>query len=383
MSRDHCLERPRDGPTRPGTRLADGLRCCDDHQVGTSNAVPGPPVVLMSGPPDQVLELLGLRRHQVVAVKDVPLGNGNWLVETAGGRRFVLRRYHARVTGEDLAYEHAVLGHLATSGWTVPVAISEPVSWQDCWYCLTRYVPGEAVTAEDASQRRRRGRDLGRLHLALRGLDERIGQRPGWRPQHTAVTVHAADDWEECIRGLASVSPRLASWAQAAATQARDSLTAIGAADLPVMVVHGDFAEWNVHYEHGRLAGVIDFGLTHVDTRPYELAIARTYRAPQAVDAYRAELAASGWPLSELEEVAIAPVYGAFRVGMAASEMEDARITGSYDLAMIERQLSRTGTAAPLRGARERNVDFRYRACRRPRHSWSSGRHGVVTSTRP
>jgi hypothetical protein len=71
---------------------------------------------------------------------------------------------------------------------------------------------------------------------------------------------------------------------------------------------------------------------------------------PQAIDAYRAELAASGWPLSELEEAAIAPVYGAFRVGMAAAEMEDGRITGSYDLAMIERQLSRTATAAPLRG---------------------------------
>jgi hypothetical protein len=35
---------------------------------------------------------------------------------------------------------------------------------------------------------------------------------------------------------------------------------------------------------------------------------------------------------------------------MAAAEMEDGRTTGSYDLAMIERQLSRTGTAAPLRG---------------------------------
>jgi Ser/Thr protein kinase RdoA (MazF antagonist) len=305
-------------------------------------------MVLMSGPPDEVLDRLGLRRHRVVALRDVPLGNGNWLVAMAGGQRFVLRRYYTRATREDLAYEHSVLSHLAAVGWAVPTAASEPVFWRDCWYCLTRYVPGEAVTAEDASQRSRRGRDLGRLHLALRGLDERIGQRPGWRPQHTAVTVRTANDWEECVRGLASVSPRLASWAQAAATRTQDSLAAIGAAGLPVMVVHGDFAEWNVHYVHGKLAGVIDFGLTHVDTRPYELAIARTYRAPQAIDAYRAELAASGWPLSELEEAAITPVYRAFRVGMAAAEMEDGRITGSYDLAMIERQLSRTGTAAPL-----------------------------------
>jgi Ser/Thr protein kinase RdoA (MazF antagonist) len=280
-------------------------------------------------------------------MKDVPLGNGNWLVEAAAGPRFVLRRYHAWTAREDLSYEHAVLSYLVGIGWVVPAAVGAPVFWQDRWYCLTRYVPGDALTAEDASQRSRRGRDLARLHLALRGLHERIGQRPGWRAQHTAVSVRAADDWEECLRGLASVSPRLARWAQAAATQAHDSLTAIGAADLPVMVVHGDFAEWNVHYEHGRLAGVIDFGLTHVDTRPYELAIARTYRAPQAIDAYRAELAASGWPLSELEEAALVPVYHAFRVGMAIAEMAGGRITGSYDLAMIERQLSRTGTAAP------------------------------------
>jgi Ser/Thr protein kinase RdoA (MazF antagonist) len=40
----------------------------------------------------------------------------------------------------------------------------------------------------------------------------------------------------------------------AAGTQVHDSLAALGAGDLPVMVVHGDFAEWNVHYRHGRLA---------------------------------------------------------------------------------------------------------------------------------
>jgi Ser/Thr protein kinase RdoA (MazF antagonist) len=304
-------------------------------------------MVMPASDPGQALNLLGVRPRQIVALSDVPLGNANWLVETADGQRFVLRRYHPQTTREDLSYEHAVLGYLAGIGWVVPVALGEPACWQGWWYCLTRYVPGEAVRAEDAGQRLRRGRDLARLHLALRGFAERIGQRPGWRAQHSAVIVYAGDQWEECVRGLASVSPRLASWAQAAAAQALESLTALGADDLPVMVVHGDFAEWNVHYDRERLAGVIDFALTHVDTRPYELAIARTYRAPEMIDAYRAELAACGWPLSELEEAAIGPVYRAFRVGMAAAEMEDGRIAGHYDLAMIERQLARTATAAP------------------------------------
>jgi Ser/Thr protein kinase RdoA (MazF antagonist) len=297
--------------------------------------------------PDQVLNLLGVRPGRVVAFSDVPLGNGNWLVETVGGERFILRRYRPKTTRPDLAYEHAVLGHLAGLGWVVPAALGEPVCWQGRWYCLTRHVPGEAVRAEDAAQRGRRGRDLARLHLALRGVAERIGQRPGWRPQHCAVTVCGAHRWEERVSGLASVSPRLAAWARAAMTQAHESLAALGTDGLPVMVVHGDFAEWNVHYDRGRLAGVIDFDLTHVDTRPYKLAIARAYRAPEMAGAYRAELAACGWPLSELEEAAVAPVYRAFRVGTAAAEMDDGLVTGNYDLAMIERQLSRTGTAAP------------------------------------
>ena len=294
--------------------------------------------------PDQVLSLLGVRPVRVVVLKDVPLGNGNWLVETAGGLRSVLRRYLPETTEQELAYEHAVLDYLARLGWTVPAALGEPVCWQAQWYCLTRYVPGEAVPAEDLAQRGRRGRDLARLHLALRGAAELLGQRPGWRSQHSAVSVRSDRPWEELVSGLAAVSPRLASWAQAAAAQAHGALAALGADDLPVMVVHGDFAEWNVHYDRERLAGVIDFGLTHVDSRPYELAIARAYRAPEMTDAYRAELAACGWPLSELEEAALTPVYRAFRVGMAAAEMDSGLVTGDYDLPMIERQLSRTAT---------------------------------------
>jgi len=303
--------------------------------------------VKSAGDPGQALNLLGVRPSLVVELRDVPAGNGNWLVETAGGRRFVLRRYQPRATREDLAYEHTVLRYLAGLGWVVPAPLDEPVRWQGCWYCPTELVPGAAVRPEGADQRRRRGRDLAGLHLALRGLADQIGQRPGWRPHHADVTGGDGDHWRECADGLASVSPRLAAWALAAAAEARQALAVLGADELPVMVVHGDFAEWNVFYQGDRLAGVLDFALTHVDTRPYELAIARAYRAPELVDAYRAVLAAGGWPLSELEEAAIGPVYRAFRVGMAAVEMDDGLITGRYDLPMIERQLARTGTAAP------------------------------------
>jgi Ser/Thr protein kinase RdoA (MazF antagonist) len=302
---------------------------------------------VLTGVPARLLEVLGLRPDRITALKDVPVQNGSWLLEMPDGRRLVLRRYHAQAALQDLSYEHSVLRYLARAGWIVSEPVGELVQFEGLWYCPTRYVPGEAIGQESAGQRRRRGRDLARLHLALRGLGERLGQRPGWRAQHTGVCVHTGIDWNACVRGLMEVSPRLGEWARAAATQARDSLLAIGAGALPVMVVHGDFHEQNVHYAHGRLAGVIDFGLTHLDSRPYELAIARTYRAPEAITAYRGELARNGWPLSELEEAALGPVNHAFRVDMTAWQMDHGRRTGGYDLAMIERQLSRTGTAPP------------------------------------
>ncbi len=98
-----------------------------------------------------------------------------------------------------------------------------------------------------------------------------------------------------------------------------------------------------MHYQHGRLAGVIDFGLTHLDSRPYELAIARTWRAPAVTEAYRVELAQLGWPLSDLEEAARQPLYHCFRLDQLAWPLTRGLRTGEYDLPAIERQLARIG----------------------------------------
>jgi Ser/Thr protein kinase RdoA (MazF antagonist) len=285
------------------------------------------------GIPEQVADLLGLRGARVSVLKDQPLANGSWLAGT-----LVLRRYHERATLEDVAYEQSVLRYLDDAGWVVPAAVSPVVQVEDRLWCLTRYVPGEPASADDP----RRGRDLAQLHLTMRDLclGQRLGQRPGWRVQHTGPTVHTGIDWLTNVRALSSMSPRLGSLAARVAADAASALAAVGADALPLQVVHGDFTSWNVHYSEGGLSGVIDFGLTHLDSRPYELAIARTYRSPAVLASYRAELAALGWPLSELEEAAIGPVYRAFRVDMAVWLMETGRVSGTWNLAGIERQLA-------------------------------------------
>jgi Ser/Thr protein kinase RdoA (MazF antagonist) len=299
------------------------------------------------GPGAAALAVFGPDRHRVTVLSDVPDGNANWLVTDEAGHRLVLRRHHGEATFEDLTWEYAVLRHLAGAGWNVPAPVGELTGHQGRWYGLTRYVAGQPVRPEGPAEQAERGQVLARLHLALRGLGDRIGPRPGSRPQHTHTTVYASFDWDGSVLALAAASPRLADWAAAAADEARRALDTAGAAGLPVMVVHGDFAEWNVHYTGGHLTGVIDFGLAHLDSRPFELAMARTYRAPQAAAAYRAELARLGWPLRPEEEAAIEPVYRAVRVGLASWPMEQGRRTGQFDLAAIERQLSRSGTPPP------------------------------------
>ena len=295
-----------------------------------------------------VLDTLGLIEPRVTVLRDAGPGNASWLVETESSQQVVLRCYHDQATLTDIAYEHSLLDRLDRGGWAVPAPLSPVVEAHSRVWCLTRYVSGQPRTSETPEQGAQRGRDLARLQVAMRELTEELGQRPGWQPQHTAPAVHEDVDWNGCVNALATVDANLATWARAAQVAVAAALDSIGAAGLPLTLIHGDFAEWNVHYdEQGNLAGVIDFALAHLDSRPYELAVARTYRSPATIDAYRKELAAHDWPLTELEDHAIPILHRAFRVGMAAWEASVGLRTGRDDLPMIERQLARSGVNRP------------------------------------
>jgi Ser/Thr protein kinase RdoA (MazF antagonist) len=103
--------------------------------------------LVLTGESGLALDLLGLRPQRAVPLQDDPAeGNGSWLLVMPDGTRSVLRRYHAGTQPGELAYGHAVLRHLAAAGWVVPQPAGEPVSCAGRWYCLTRYVPGRAVS---------------------------------------------------------------------------------------------------------------------------------------------------------------------------------------------------------------------------------------------
>lgn len=295
-----------------------------------------------------VLALMGLAPTRVRAIRaGSEPGNSNWHVWLPDATRAVLRRYHEGAAEPGLAYEYRILRHVASQGWTVPTPLGDPVRLDGRWWGLTRYVPGRSRTEESPLQRSQRGAEMARLDLTLRDLTPELGQRPDNRTAHEGVTPQLGCLWEDGVVRLALKNPLLASWFEMAADETRTGIERIGARNLPLTVIHGDLASWNFHYQGSRLSGVVDFALAHLDSRPYELAMARVYRSPETLDAYRETMSRYGWPLSELEEACIDPIYRAFRVGMAAWALHDGLRDGRFDLAFIESQLAHSGSPRP------------------------------------
>ena len=116
---------------------------------------------------------------------------------------------------------------------------------------------------------------------------------------------------------------------------------------LPQSVVHGDFAEWNLHFTEDRLGGVIDFDLTHPDTRAWEFVLAQVHRSPGLLTGYQRTATELGIPLTEEELAAIAPLYRVFRVNMVMAELWSGPRIGHFNLPSIEHQLGLTGTPKP------------------------------------
>ncbi|MBA2556223.1 MAG: phosphotransferase [Chloroflexi bacterium] len=296
------------------------------------------------------------RVRRVTVGRPAPLGNENWHVWTRAGERVVLRRHGYGRTAEEIEYETRVLHHAAAAGWRVPVPLGAPVTDGDRFVSVCTYVPGTSHRIENAAQLRERGALLACLHHDLRPLAPRIGQRPGWHPMHDLETSLQALRWEDGVAVLGQQRPDLARPLRAGTEFVERQLDAVSARALPVSVIHGDFTRWNVRFRGGRLTGVLDFDLTHLDTRAADLAMARAARSPELLDAYRAESARLGWPLDPDEERVLPGLDGALMIGIVAWELYGQLVAGVMDIELVERQVRKLRTAT-LGGAPRKGKD--------------------------
>lgn len=262
-------------------------------------------------------------------------GNGNWHLWTRAGEHLILRRYHLLHTECDLAFEAKVLGHLAVRGWVVPALVGSPIRYDGRLWAVTRFVPGKPHEDETGAQRGERGEILARLHADLRGLE--LGERERFFRTADLDAMGEFQQWDRGIGLLRERRPDLADEAMRAMEHAKQLVVEHELLGLPQTIVHGNFASWNLHFhDDGRLAGVIDFGLCHQDSRAWELVIARVHRAPELIDGYQR---ATADPLTDRELAAIGPLQVVLRVLMVMAALWGGQRSGTFDEATITEQL--------------------------------------------
>ncbi|MEV6286509.1 phosphotransferase [Kribbella sp. NPDC051770] len=291
--------------------------------------------------PYDVAAQLGLTVAKLEGIQGTDPGdafNGVWIVWTSDGDRVVLRRYHVLRTRQDLLFEAKVVARLAARGWSVPTTVAGPIEYGERLWAATRFVEGTARHEETPEQRAERGAVLAQLHADLQGVED--PQREGFFQGCDLVAMGNFQGWDLGVTALREIRPDLADRADRAMAGGQQLVAERNLLGLPQTVVHGDFAEWNVHFDP---LGVIDFDLAHQDSRSWEFVVARVHRSPELLTSYQQKATELGIPLSEQEIAAIEPLERIFRINMVMAELWNGRHNGQFNLQEIEHQLTRTG----------------------------------------
>ena len=209
----------------------------------------------------------------------------------AGQRRFVMRRFGTwKGALDDPAWEIAWVNRLAEAGVSVAAPIGASQVINGAVHILMPYLPGRAMADGHASEAgyRQLGRHLADFHEAMAGIP-----LPAQRPRYVETVSGALP----LVGGRERRAELLAALAEADAGMARrfsEAAEALEARNLPAVfagapriVAQGDFSPWNVRVRGGRMVGLSDFELAHVDVRAADVAFARRGWHDAVVDGYR------------------------------------------------------------------------------------------------
>lgn len=223
--------------------------------------------------------------HEPVRVRRPESGtmNETWLLEWPSGHA-VLRR-HRRFVRADIELEHRVLGHAHSRGIPCPRIIptrqGNPLVEDDGrFYSLYTWAPGCQVRRGqlDAGKARSMGSMLGRIHLALADL-------PGGPEAHDPISPvrHTLRRIEQLLKlardrpdqdRVRGVIDQLTARSRWLSTQG-DLLPPHTSAGT--QVIHGDYHDTNVFFEHGRVSCVIDWDKARREIPARELVRAMDY----------------------------------------------------------------------------------------------------------
>ena len=225
----------------------------------------------------------------------------NWLVEYRHSR-LVARRYPSQPF-PDIAYELDVLARLDADGWPVSVAVEEPIEVDGRTWCLSKFLPGTSRTANQPEDRRERGHLLAELHEAT-GRLAGMGQRGGFGLADEVIgdteLVGSIQDYEK----LRPYEGHVVRWH---IDQAREAFDRLDLGSVETIVLHSDFAPWNLLYEGESLTGILDLDATHLNYRVADFALAWRGYQDEVIEGYE-----EVHRLSDLDWELLVPVFWAW-----------------------------------------------------------------------
>ena len=225
--------------------------------------------------------------------------NQHWLVESRGSR-LVLRGY-SKEPFDDIAYELEVMRRLLALGWPVPAAIEEPILVDGRTWCLFSWLPGASRPSTNSSEERRtRGRLLAQLHdsmTLLVGMEQRRGFSLSNELISDPELIPLVQEYEH----IRPAEGHIMRWH---IDRAQESFEGVDLDGAETIVLHSDFATWNLLFEGERLTGIIDFDSTHLNYRVADFANSWRGNQDEVIDGYQ-EL----HKLTDLDWQLLIPVY--------------------------------------------------------------------------
>lgn len=254
--------------------------------------------------------------------------NQHWLAELEG-KRVILRRFGSKSIC-DINYELSVLEKIADLGWPVAPAISEPVEIDGYIWCLFPFLEGEPPSNHDQrAEQRTRGRLLAQFHADLAKLGS-IGQRENWRRCEEILKDQRLDRILSENASLYQEEVDILKWHL---DRARNRVERLDLEGQPGMLIHGDFAPWNLRYKNGHLSGIIDFELAHWDHRVGDFNLSWRGKYDEVIRGYN-EIS----PLEPIELEMLTPVWWASLIDGACRHLAaGTRDDGWYLKKLLER----------------------------------------------
>lgn len=215
----------------------------------------------------------------------------NFVVLTSRGK-FVFRRH--RLSEETVAHEHQVLDYLQQRNFASPRVLLDPAGQAWCaiegglysvYEFAEGYCPADFWWWPSARQSvlYQAGRTLSEYHRAVAGLVPSFHKWDGYRPtEHKRWREgewfrRALQDIRAWLQKPTANSP-LDEWTRAHIDALEQMLqlepVVEGCSELSKLVIHGDFAPWNILLRSGQPPFVLDFNAARLDLKIFDIVFA-------------------------------------------------------------------------------------------------------------